>query len=1112
MTQPLSLVSSHFCEEGGVLDQLTIEEKTVSDAILKNSNGEVIFRKDSVTHPKSWSSTAVTTAAHKYFYDGENSVYDLIARVVDTITRWGIEENYFTEKEGQVFHDELTYILLTQRASFNSPVWFNLGTPESQAISACYIENVEDKMESIIDLQATETKIFRTGAGVGVNLSSLRSSYEPISGRGTTSSGPVAFMRGLDAWGGVMKSGGKTRRAAMIFLLNATHPDILELEDGSTGFVGLKGEEERKAKALAESGWSAQLHGDMKRKLFFQNANNSVRVTDDFMSKACGEDPDPNYSTHDVVSGEPRHLLNAKDVLMAIAKAAHECGDPGLQFNDTINMWHTCPNSGQIEATNPCQPASALLLTPDGLRSLGDLRTGDTVWSGSDWTKIVNKVSRGIKPVYKYITDSGSFLGTKEHHIVSNGKKVEVQKADTIDVCCGPNPNVPKTYLWALLNGHRFSRLGGDITPALIQPPQILCSFLRGIFSGRGKINEGNAQVTLRLKDTSSLEAVQIALSSVGIRSQILDQKKGASLVINEDLEKFQHSVGFLLRQSDLNKVVEAASHREPTSFETQSRKIITSESCGDQEVFDIAVDAPEHTYWTQGLLVSNCAEYVFLPHTSCNLASINLDKFWEPNNPSFLIDDYTHTIRVMATAMDILISRADYPTPEIAKETREYRTIGLGFTNLGTTLLGHGIPYDSPTGRHFATAIASLLTATAYRQSSKIAERLSPFPAFEKNRDTMLEIIKRHGECVFVSETPVCNEIMGEAELCWHAVLAEGAQHGFRNAQVSVVAPTGTISILMDCDSTGIEPMFQINPVKTMIDGGQLTYQMKAVQRALETLGYDNTEEIMQEIQAGKMDKLHHEDLAVFDCALPATPGGRCLTPDAHLKMMEAVQPFISGAISKTVNVPAEATVEDVFQLYISAWRMELKSVAIYRDGSKDDQPLRSGQQLGKTKSGRRRLPSERSSITHKFSVGGLKGYVVVGLFEDGTPGELFVTASEQGSVIQGLMDAFATSFSLNLQYGVPLDALIRKFRNAAFEPSGFTGNPDIPTARSLVAYIVRWLDHKFAQKDAEGNNQKIEEVPFKTCLECGSMMKPSGGFNCYVCPNCASSEGVCG
>ncbi|MGB6876374.1 MAG: vitamin B12-dependent ribonucleotide reductase [Candidatus Acidiferrales bacterium] len=884
-------------------------------AQIGNEKGQVIFRQENVEVPKSWSQTATNIVASKYFHGKPNtagretSVRHLIARVADTIVRWGEQGGYFASPHSRdAFRDELTHLLVEQKMAFNSPVWFNVGVQPKPQCSACFINSVQDSMDSIMNLAKTEGMLFKWGSGTGTNFSTLRGSKETLSGGGIAS-GPVSFMKGFDAFAGVIKSGGKTRRAAKMVILNVDHPDIAE-------FIGCKTKEERKAQVLIEQGYNPSIDGEAYSSVFFQNANHSVRVTDEYM-QAVEEDRD--WWTRNVTDGQPNEKFRARDLLHEMAESAWQCGDPGMQYDSTVNRWHTCKGTDRIYASNPC-------------------------------------------------------------------------------------------------------------------------------------------------------------------------------------------------------------------------------------------------------------SEYMFLDDTACNLASLNLLKFLGPNG-QFDVEGFRHAVDITITAQEILVDNASYPTPKITQNSRDFRPLGLGYANLGALLLSLAVPYDSDQGRDVCGAVTALMTGEAYAQSARIAERLGTFPGYAENREPMLDVMHMHRDALRpIKEENVQPQLLRTARESWDNAVDLGEKFGYRNSQVSVLAPTGTIGFMMDCDTTGIEPDLALVKHKRLVGGGVIKIVNNTVPMALMRLGYSDVQAslIVDWIdQHGTIESapgLRPEHLPVFDCSL-ATNGGRSIAWRGHLRMMAAAQPFLSGAISKTINMPEESSVDDVMQAYIESWKLGLKAVAIYRDNSKRSQPLSAaGAKKTETaespsptapvastavkaevaapgqqelfRAGRKKLPNERRSITHKFNVGGHEGYLTVGMYDDGEPGEIFIKMAKEGSTLSGIMDGFALSVSIALQYGVPLRALIDKFVNARFEPSGYTGNKEIPYAKSIIDYIGRWLGGKFISRDYVVQTSDSLEVPAQaapsfsppvvtasvsiaeeksrpraaiddapSCSECGMLMTPNG--SCYKCENCGSTSG---
>jgi ribonucleoside-diphosphate reductase alpha chain len=889
-------------------------EWEVRDALIGNP-AKPAFEQRGVEFPTSWSQNATNIVAQKYFRGQmgtparEHSVKQMVGRVAGTIAAWGREGGYFaTAADGDAFEAELGHILVNQLAAFNSPVWFNVGFEEQPQCSACFILSVEDTMESILDWNTKEGMIFRGGSGSGINLSKIRSSKEQLS-KGGLASGPVSFMRGADAWAGTIKSGGKTRRAAKMVVLDVDHPDIRE-------FIWCKAKEEDKAAALAEAGFDMSIDGDGFHSIQYQNANNSVRVTEEFLDAVERGD---EWKTIARVSGETIDTLNARDLMNEIAEAAWRCADPGVQYDTTINDWHTCPNTGRINASNPC-------------------------------------------------------------------------------------------------------------------------------------------------------------------------------------------------------------------------------------------------------------SEYMHVDDSACNLASINLLKFLKEDG-TFDTAAFEHTVDVMFTAQEIVVGPSSYPTEGIGRNARAMRQLGLGYANLGALLMARGLPYDSHEGRSVAAAITALMTGRAYRTSGEIAAAMGPYDEFAKNREPHLRVMRKHRDAAYAIDEHVEAGLLEAAHRSWDAAVEVGERHGHRNAQATVLAPTGTISFLMDCDTTGIEPDFSLVKLKELVGGGQMTIVNRTVPRALRKLGY--SEEQVTQIETYVNDHrtiisapgLRDEDLPVFDVAV----GKRAVSHMGHIQMMAATQPFISGAISKTVNMPEDSTVGDIRDAYMEAGRLGVKALAIYRDGSKTAQALRTDAKKSKgapveaaAVPARKRLPRERESLTHKFSVAGHEGYITAGRYEDGELGEIFLTdIGKDGSTLRGMMNAFATAISIGLQYGVPLETFVRKFSYMRFDPEGMTTNPEIPFAKSLPDYIMRWLASRFLdpsvheelgimseqvrQKQmteesgqAPGNggnghanghtNGEAEAkpaaaaltdtppvVPAKiqgldlgpACSQCGGMMQRTG--SCYTCSSCGNNTG-CG
>lgn len=924
-------IRRHFTTEGvHPYDQVAWERR---DARISNyRDGSVAFEQLDVEFPVDWSLNATNIVAQKYFRgtlgtpERESSLRQVIDRVADTITEWGRRDGYFTdEAEAEAFRNELKHLVVTQKAAFNSPVWFNIGVRGvPQQASACFILHVDDTMDSILNWYVEEGTIFKGGSGAGINLSGIRSSVELLKGGGTAS-GPVSFMRGADASAGTIKSGGKTRRAAKMVILNVDHPDIEE-------FIWCKSREERKARVLASAGFDMDLDGADSHSTQYQNANNSVRVTDEFMQAVLD---DADWDLKAVMTGEVVKTVRARDLMRQISQATWECADPGMQFDTTINRWHTAANTGRINGSNPC-------------------------------------------------------------------------------------------------------------------------------------------------------------------------------------------------------------------------------------------------------------SEYMHLDNSACNLASLNLLRFLDEDD-HFDVDGFRAAVEVVFTAQEILVGNADYPTEPIAENSRRFRQLGIGYANLGALLMALGLPYDSEEGRAWAAAITALMTGHAYATSARTATRMGPFAGYAENAEHMLGVLDLHRqEAAKIDEELVPTELLGAAQQAWDAACEVAQTAGVRNSQASVLAPTGTIGLMMDCDTTGIEPDLGLVKMKKLVGGGTMTIVNQTVPRALRRLGYtaEQIDEIVAHIDEHKTilgaPHLAKEHVDVFACSM----GDNTIHYLGHVKMMGAVQPFISGAISKTVNMPEDVSVEDVEQLHIDAWKLGVKAVAIYRDNCKVAQPLAMAKKEGASEGGdtteavdvsevsagtqiverivekvvyepiRSRLPRTRISRTFEFRVADCKGFVTVGEYEDGRPGEIFVRVSKQGSTLAGIMDAFAISISHGLQYGVPLRSFIEAFTGMRFEPAGMTDDPDIRFATSLMDYLFRRLAILYLtpEERAElgiltvGERTQptlpgVEETVTETtqgmdvaadppsiesastlavqmslapsashsdapmCMQCGVQMQRAG--SCHACPSCGSTSG---
>ena len=972
-------------------------EWEVRDARIGHGD-KVSFEQTDVEFPKSWSQNATNIVAQKYFRGQigsparEHSVKQMIGRVSGTIAGWGRERGYFaTDEDAVAFEEELTHILLHQMAAFNSPVWFNVGFEESPQCSACFILSVEDEMESILAWNTKEGNIFRGGSGSGINLSKIRGSMEPLA-KGGTASGPVSFMRGADAWAGTIKSGGKTRRAAKMIVLDVDHPDIRD-------FIWCKAKEEDKAAALRDAGFDMSIDGDGFYSIQYQNANNSVRVSDAFM-EAVERDEDWHLLSR--VTGEPvGEPIPARQLMKEIAEAAWRCADPGVQYDTIINEWHTSPVSGRINASNPCCFA------------------GDTT--------VVTTLGRWTFDELFEMSMSGEQLPAVEAFDPEIGKPVtsEINK------------------VWIAGMADRLSRV------ELADGSVLRCTPEHRFLTDSGEWLEA--------------EHLEAGTMLCGLADQAF---------------------------GDLPYLVK-------TRTAVAVQHVSTEDMLEPLPVFDMEVEGL-HNFSValaaegSGVIVHN-SEYMHVDNSACNLASLNLMKFRRADG-TFDVESFSHAVDVIFLAQEIIVSPSSYPTEEIGANARAFRQLGMGFANLGAYLMADGVPYDSDAGRGTAAAITALMTGRGYLGSARIAAAMGPYDRYAENRDAHNNVMRMHRDAAYKIPVEDCldGELLTSARTAWDQAVATGERHGYRNAQATVAAPTGTISFLMDCDTTGVEPDFSLVKFKELVGGGQMTIVNKTVPLALQTLGY--SDEHIEQIVAYVNEHgtivgspgLDAEDLPVFDVAV----GERAISYLGHIKMMGAIQPFLSGAISKTVNMPQTATVDDIADAYIQAWRMGVKALAIYRDGSKTAQALRTDAQadapaavdvqaevekavteaLAKVGPKRRRMPRERQSITHKFSIGGHEGYITAGMYEDGTIGEIFLTdIGKEGSTLRGMMNAFATAISLSLQYGVPLETLVRKFSYMRFEPEGMTSNPEIPFSKSLPDYIMRWLASRFLDTDLQ-------------------------------------------
>jgi len=1445
------LTFKRFFTEQGVhpFDEIEWE---LRDAVIPNfKDGGNAFEQRDVEFPVTWSQNATNIVAQKYFRgplgtpQRESSVRQLVGRVVDTITGWGRKDRYFaSDHDSQVFAEELSHLLVTQKAAFNSPVWFNVGVPdtpqqcsacqpydslvstpnglvpigklaEDNAVGAkvfdafgmtrivatksngvkevlrmytksghtldvtadhlvwrvsgertgrfveagtlrpgdhlefhdrnvfedgsadavdvtpaeigrigsrgemevfdiqtesgeylsgglrvhnCFILAVDDTMSSILNWYVEEGTIFKGGSGSGINLSKIRSSKEQLAGGGTAS-GPVSFMRGADASAGTIKSGGKTRRAAKMVILNVDHPDVHD-------FIWCKAVEERKARVLRDAGFDMDLDGKDSHSTQYQNANNSVRVTDEFM-KAYEQDQD--WKLKAVLTGETVETVRARAMMREIAEAAWECADPGMQYDTTINEWHTCPATGRINASNPCFTGDTRVHTDKGLIRFDQLirlvASGETFdvythdatsperRSGAvHLTSPTQFMVNGVKEILKLrFSDGRELRCTPNHRLWTSNRgwvrADELTDTDSISALDQETPalmadhrlpvatdwrryavrgdwsrqlELPEKwdeelahYLgWLVGDGaisgnvvttvygskedqeevlprhlELLTRLNRDRAPkpsvqanGTVQlrlsrrplarffealgvtsgrasakqvpwsifeaPDDIVTAFLRGLFDADGCVVDlanGTRYVGLSSRSAELLRGVQMLLAAMGIKGRIYDvtgtgstfsytRKDGQTIeyasqgsahdlrVAGEGIVRFLGRVGFTLARKQIKLAQQIQNHKRYAS--RQEAVLVSREHDGFEQTFNLT-EPRNHSYIVNGTLAANCSEYMHLDNSACNLASLNLLKFIDTEG-TFDVRAFRRAVDVVFTAQEIIVGNSDYPTDAIAMNARSYRQLGLGYANLGALLMARGLPYDSDAGRAWAGAITALMTGQAYRTSARIAEVTGPFDGYSPNADPMLRVMRKHRAAADEIDGELVPEgLLSAAKQSWDDAIAFGTKHGYRNSQATVLAPTGTIGLMMDCDTTGIEPELALVKTKKLVGGGTMQFVNQTVPRALERLGYsaaqvdDIVGYIAEHNSVADAPHLKLEHYPVFDTAMGAEP----IHYMGHVRMMAAAQPFISGAISKTVNMPEHVTVEEVEQLLVESWTLGLKAVAIYRDNCKVAQPLSADKKKTTAQATpaelptpvRKRLPRSRPSRTVSFQVGDAEGYITAGEYPDDGIGEIFLKTSKQGSTLSGVMDAFAIAVSLGLQYGVPLEAFVSKFINMKFEPSGMTNDPDVRFATSLVDYVfrrlaidylppdkrealgIRSIDERKATAAAEAAEKlgtTVESIvksveqegpprlidlsaqPEAThaadaplCYSCGSKMQPAG--SCYVCPSCGSTSG---
>jgi len=1295
------------------------------DVVMTNwRDGTVNFSQLGVEFPEAWSLNAVNIVTSKYFRGAagsptrESSLRQLLDRVVDTYARAGCEHGYFaSETDAAIFSDELTWMLLHQVFSFNSPVWFNVGTASKAQVSACFILAVNDTMDSILNWYREEGLIFKGGSGAGLNLSRIRSSKELLSSGGTAS-GPVSFMRGADASAGTIKSGGANRRAAKMVILDVDHPDIAE-------FVETKAREENKIRALRDAGFDMDLDGADINSVQYQNANNSVRVTDEFMAavQAGGE-----FGLRARGSGEVIETVDAKTLFRSIATAAWECADPGLQYDGTINDWHTCPESGRISASNPCFTGETLVAVADGR---GAVRIDEIAAAGHDvpvYTTNVDgeisvgtlsrtRVTRFDAPIVTITLDDGSTLRVTPDHPMQrrDGTYVEASQLAAgeqlmpFDSAVGYYGAHPRRASragqgWELQHQlvagrrrgsgsdglHVHHRDGDSLNDAptnLVLLPkaehhQLHASGTHPLATDGTRANRdaridklratvtgaGNPNHSHGLFDGQGVTTTR-PCSQCGVDFTSIARQFTCSLVCR-DAWHTEHPREQVIACSECGDPfiagsaaglycsapcqVQARERRRPvftlecptchghfdttnagvrfcskscattTGWDQRGRVCPESKPCefcgcgfapvrGEQRYCDstcaarhrvqkkvaapfahnhrvvsVVADGREDVYdgevpgshnfavvtsmigddprtaTLSGVFARQCSEYLHLDNSSCNLASLNLMKFLTDDG-GFDAVRFGKAVDLIITAMDISICFADFPTEPIGDTTRRFRQLGIGYANLGALLMATGHAYDSDGGRALAASITSLMTGTAYKRSAELAGVVGPYEGYARNADAHTRVMRKHAAAndLVVTLHTTDTAVHEAATQAWQECLEIGERNGWRNSQASVLAPTGTIGFMMDCDTTGIEPDFSLVKFKKLVGGGSMQIVNQTVPRALASLGYDAAQvtaivaHIATKGHVVDAPGLDPEHYAVFDCAM----GERPIAAMGHVRMMAAAQPFLSGGISKTVNMSETATVEEIEGIYFDAWKLGIKALAIYRDNCKVGQPLSSGSQ-GSASSNktvvaevvtpvstptRTRLPRARSGQTVSFAVGGAKGYVTSGCYPNADLGEMFVKMSKQGSTLAGVMDAFSIAVSIALQYGVPLETYVAKFVNMRFEPSGMTDDPDVRITTSVVDYLFRRLalDHLSQSKRADlgifsvaEREAQVEATDYSSsstgvvvepdhssvavgavelpssfavdaplCMECGTAMRRAG--SCFVCESCGSTSG---
>ncbi len=1279
----------------GIINPLDEVEYEQRSSKITELDGTIVFEMDNIEAPKSWSQLAVDIAASKYFKraqvpvtERERSVKDMVSRVTLAIREFGEENNYFeSQEDAQAFEDELDYMLINQMGAFNSPVWFNCGLFHKYGIkgnkpetyfysletnqveecedsyshsqsSACFIQKIEDSLESIYQLITNESKIFKFGSGTGSSFSALRGAGEKLSGGGV-SSGLMSYLKILDRSAAAVKSGGITRRAAKMVVLDMDHPEI---ED----YIMWKAKEEDKAKALIAAGYPADFNGEAYSTVSGQNSNNSVMIPNSFMQAVI---EDKEWNTIERTTGKIRKTHKARDLMKMISYAAWRCADPGVMFYDTMNKWHTCKNSEHIHATNPCVTGDTKVLTQEGrwyrIDKLLEKKTTLITNTGILMENCIDgSFKNGVKPVYALTTQSGYELHlTADHKVFTvNRGFVEAMNLTKDDFVLLPFQQVTslkgiddkefyqliglylgdscgsqeKTSIQLTMNeedqhilenlsvyiAEHYERITHKNSPATVQitktthklnirnnalitrisefvdlsqrsceksltekvfklPLAAQKYVLQGLFTADATVanyGEKSHYVALDSSSLQLLKGVQLLLTGFGIKSKLYQNRRAGqetallpdgkggikeypiqpqhSLRISRSSRiLFEQHIGFMPDTKKAERL--ARLNKEISTYKDQPFDAVQSlEYLGEQEVYDLT-EPITHTFVANGITVHNCGEYIFIDDTACNLSSLNLMKFVNKEG-IFNIELYRHACRIFFIAQEILVDFSSYPTKSITQRSHEFRTIGLGYANLGTLLMTEGIPYDSDKGRAMAAAITAITTGHAYRTSAEIASLKGPFEKFGENQEPMIEVMNMHRDAAYRIDVRHCpSYLLDGAREDWDKVIEFGEKYGFRNAQTSVLAPTGTIGLLMSCDTTGVEPEFSLIKWKKLAGGGYFKIINNSVEQTLGRLGYDDLERkeiidyVMENGNIENAPYIKKEHLPVFDCANKNPGGSRFIEPMGHVKIMAAVQPFISGGISKTVNLPSDATVEDIEQIYFQAWKLGLKDIALYRDGCKLSQPLNTQlenkPETTTEKAIQRKLPYKRKGMTIASKINGNKIFLRTGEYEDGTIGEIFVDMHKAGSSYRSLMSCFAIAVSIGLQHGVPLEKFVDLFTFTRFEPSGLTDHPNIRSATSVIDFIFRVLGMEYLGRtdfvhippatEQEllqpktvkeiSENKKAEtqtKLPNDTlsakekhlntmlgdaplCDQCGHTTIRSG--SCYKCLNCGNSMG---